>query len=36
MIKAGTADVTRFILEALDRGNGKAVAEFKIRAKWSI
>lgn len=29
MKKAGTVDVTNFILEALDRRNGKAVAEFK-------
>lgn len=29
MKKAGTVDVTNFILEALDRPNGKAVAEFK-------
>lgn len=29
MIKAGTTDVNQFILEALDRQNGKAVADFK-------
>jgi hypothetical protein len=29
MIKAGVNDVASFILEALDRRNGKAVAEFK-------
>lgn len=29
MKKAGTVDVTNFILEALDHRNGKAVAEFK-------
>lgn len=29
MIKAGTADVANFILEALDRKNGTAIFEFK-------
>jgi hypothetical protein len=29
MVKAGVNDVTSFILEALDKRNGKAVAEFK-------
>jgi hypothetical protein len=29
MVKAGVNEVASFILEALDRRNGKAVAEFK-------
>lgn len=29
MKKAGTEDVSAFILEALDRRNGRAIAEFK-------
>lgn len=29
MKKAGTSDVNNYVLEALDKPNGKAVAEFK-------